>query len=85
MNQPRPQRTAAPERPRLFVVPTHPLGCDCDECEPYVPSVAPRLTAVEIAGVAIAGVGLVCAAAALMWIAASGWHGLVALLAGPAL
>lgn len=40
---------------RPFAVELHMLGCDCPACEPYVPSVPPRLDGRAIAWRCIAG------------------------------
>lgn len=45
--------TIAGPRPDVF----HPFGCDCRQCEPPVPSIAPRATIVGDAAALLAGIG----------------------------
>ena len=80
MSHPRLKHAADADRPRLFVVDTHPQDCDCERCEPYVPSVPPRLTARAIAGRALAGFAAGHAAAFAILGPTTAWHVLVAAL-----
>jgi hypothetical protein len=42
--------------PRPLAVEFHAMGCRCDACEPYAPSVAPELNAIIMGKLAVAAV-----------------------------
>lgn len=42
-------------RPSVRFIDIHDIGCPCVACEPYVPSVPSRLTAVDMGKRAVAG------------------------------
>lgn len=80
MTRPRVMRRYDFDRPRPMVVEIHAEDCDCAACEPYVPSVPPRLGVRAIAGRALAGFAAGHAAAFLILGPRVAWHVLVAAL-----